>query len=296
MAAKRLKELRAAIMMVSHLGDYYSGRLESAYWYALPDQNEGRKNARIRAALARSKAAWGLLSDSPEANYYKPFTERLRMHNNSFHWKSEMAALDHLIEKVPVQPADAQTPAHLPVFPPAPKSAALDWTARGNEIVCTLPARGLTAAWLLAKPLPSTTCFHKTPMKKNGAVFEARFERMNCGHLIAADVEFDGYVARIPSWENSEPYLIIPSLPGPTPLYYGSAEAMSYLKPEVLTPGKYGTLLLPTRSERFFQHFDLATQRKILDPVARGMRLVVLEQNYSEETAYPLDWLPVPPA
>ena len=25
------------------------------------------------------------------------------------------------------------------------------------------------------------------------------------------------------------------------------------------------------------------------------MRLVVLEQNYGEETAYPLDWLPVPP-
>ena len=295
MAARRLKELRVAIMMVSHLGDYYSGRLESAYWHALPGQNEGRQNARIRAALARSKAAWELLSDSPEANYYKPFTEPLRMHTNSFHWKSEMAALDRLIESVPARPADTETFSHLPVFPPAPKSAVLDWTARGNEIVCTLPVRSLTAAWLLAKPLPSTTCFHKTPMKKNGAVFEARFERMNCGHLIAADVEFGGHVARIPDWETSAPYLIIPSLPGPSPLYYGSAEAMSYLKPEALTPGKYGTLLLPTRSERFFQYFDLATQRKILDPVARGMRLVVLEQNYGEETAYPLDWLPVPP-
>ena len=290
LAAKRLKELRAAIMMVSHLGDYYSGRLESAYWHALSNQN-----ARTRAALARSKAAWALMSDSPEANYYKPFTERLRMHTNSFHWKNEMAALDSIVESVPASPANAETSAQLPIFLPAPESATLEWTARGNEIVCTIPAEGLTAAWLLAKPLPSTTCFHKSPMKKNGAVFEARFERMNCGHMIAADVEFAGHVAHVPNWEKTTPYLIVPSLPGPTPLYYSTVEAMEYLKPEVLTPGKFGTLLLPTRSFEFFRYVDPATKRKILDPVERGMRLVVLQQNYGEGTPYPLDWLPVPP-
>jgi dienelactone hydrolase len=70
---------------------------------------------------------------------------------------------------------------------------------------------------------------------------------------------------------------------------------MEYLKPEVLTPEKFGTLLLPTRSFEFFRYVDAATKRKILDPVARGLRLVVLQQNYGEGTSYPLDWLPVPP-
>jgi cephalosporin-C deacetylase-like acetyl esterase len=293
-AAKRLKELREAMLMLSHLGDYYAGRLESAYWQARSEQSGVQDNSRVRAALARSRDAWGLLCDSPEANYYKPFTEPLRMHTNAFHWRSELPALQGMLDRLPAAQGEASPSGELPAFARAPKSAVLSWTTDGEDIVCTVPAEGLTQAWLLTKPLPSTTFFHKVPMEKKGDVFEARFTRMNCGHMVAADVQFEGHLARVPSWEETDPYLVIPSLAKPTPMIYSSEEAMSYLAPEVLTPEKYGTLLIPTRGYRFFRHFDVATQRKILDPVSRGMRLVVLQQLYGEST-YPLRWLPVPP-
>ncbi len=293
-AAKRLKELRAAMLMVSHLGDYYAGRLESAYWEARSEQTGVGHNDEVRAALTRSRDAWGLLSDSPEANYYKPFAEPLRMHTNAFHWRSELPALQGMLDRVAATQGQASPREEMPAFIPAPKSAGLSWTSEGEEVVCTVPARELTQAWLLMKPLPSTTFFHKIPMEKKGDVFEVRVTRMSCGQMIAAEVQFAGHVARVPSWEDTDPYLVIPSLARPTPLLYSSEEAMAYLAPEVLTPEKYGTLLIPTRGYRFFRHFDVATQRKILDPVSRGMRLVVLQQLYGDNT-YPLRWLPVPP-
>ena len=187
------------------------------------------------------------------------------MHNNSFHWKNEYGpALDRLVEMCPSSPPMLTRPPNSRFFLRHRVSGAeLDCPRERNCLHGSRP--GLTAAWLLAKPLPSSTCFHKTPMNKNGAVFEARFERMNCGHLIAADVEFDGYVARIPSWEKSEPYLVS-SLPGARSLFYGSAEAMSHLKPESLTTAKYGTLLLPAGSQRFFQHLISRRSAKFLTP------------------------------
>jgi len=316
-AAKRFKELRSAMLMLSHLADYYAGRFESAYWQALSDQEGGRHNAQAVAALTQSQKAWALLSDSPEANYYKPFPEPLRMHTNQFHWRSQLPALEAMLKQMSPVQGQADPSLRPPAFVPAPKVdqasrlppgglalernagetpaplGGLSWTAHGKDIICRVPAQGLTRAWLLSKPLPSTTFFHKTPMEKLGAFFETRFARMNCGHLVAADLEFDGHVARIPNWEETDPYLVIPSLAKPTPLFYSSEEALAYLKPGILTPEKYGTLLVPTRGYRFFRHFDLATQRKILDPVSRGMRLVVLQQLYGD--TYPLRWLPVPP-
>ncbi len=226
------------------------------------------------------------------------------MHTNQYHWRSQLPALDQMIahasppgESRPTGLTSLTGPTSLTALtgpPPAPNSAVLSWTADGAEILCRLPAQGLSRAWLLSKPLPSTTFFHKAPMRKVGNCFEARLPRMNCGHQLAAEVEFDGHLARVPRWEDADPYLVVPSLAKPTPLYYSSQEAMAYLKPEVLTPEKYGTLLIPTRGYRFFRHFDQATQRKILDPVARGMRLVVLQQLYGEKT-YALGWLPVAP-
>ena len=293
--AKRWKELRSAMLMLGHLADYYSGRLESAYWRGLSDQGAD-ENAPAAAALQRSLAAWTQMSDSPEANYYKPFVERLRMHTNQFHWRNELPALKAIVEADAAAPGGSSTiTASVPSLPPpVPSSAVLTWAARGQDIVCRIPAEGLTAAWLLAKPLPSTTLFHKTPMERKGRFFEARFQRLNCGHAVAADVEFDGHVARTPFWENAAPYLIIPSLPKPTPTYYGSAEAMTYLKPQVLTPEKFGTLLLPPRSDHFFNDTPLGIQRKLLEPVSRGMRLVILQEIFGTKD-YSLKWLPAPP-
>jgi hypothetical protein len=295
-AAKRWKELRSAMLMLSHLGDYYAGRLESAYWQGLGDQHRGDYSAPAAAALGQSLEAWRQLSDSPQANYYKPFTETLRMHTTRFHWKNELPALKKIVDASPA-PAAGSTPPplSLPSLPPSPpKGAVLTWSARGSDVFCHVPAAGLTRAWLLVKPLPSTTLFHKIPMEKKGSFFQARCRRLNCGLMIAADLEFDGQVARTPNWEQSDPYLIIPSLAGPTPFYYGSDEALSYLKPAVLTPEKFGTLLLPPRSFRFFREYNPETQRKLLDPVSRGMRLVILQQLYGEK-GYSLNWLPVPP-
>jgi dienelactone hydrolase len=292
-SAKRFKELRAAMLMLSHLGDYYAGRLESAYWQALADQG-GPYIGAARAAMAQARDAWALLADSPEASYYRPFAEPLRMHTNAFHWRQQLPQLEKMLERLPASAPGATRPERLPEFVPAPKSAVLRWRAEGEEIVCTIPSKDLTRAWLLTKPLPSTTFFHKVAMRPTGDHFEARFPRLNCGHLLAAEVEFEGHVARTANWEEANPYLVVPSLAKPTPLYYSSQEALAYLRPEVLTPDKFGTLLLPTRSYRFFRGFDVATQRKILEPVSRGMRLVVLQQLYGEAT-YPLRWLPVAP-
>ena len=293
-AAKRLKELRVAILMLSHLGDYYAGRFEAAFWQASGEQHGVTADPRTRTALARSVDAWRLLSHSPEADYYRPFTEPLRMHTNGFHWRNELASLQRLLDQLPVTSSEAAPSLALPTLAAAPQSAVLSWAVQDRDIVCTLPAQGLQAAWLFTKPLPSTTVFHKLPMQKNGEVFEARFQRLNCGHLIAAEAESDGHIARVLDWEKTTPYLVIPSVAAPTPMYYSSEEALAYLKPAVLTPERYGTLLLPTRSWRFFRDCEPATQRKILDPVARGMRLVVLQQLY-DDARYPLGWLPVPP-
>jgi hypothetical protein len=296
-AAKRWKELRAAMLMLSHLGDYYAGRLQSAFWRGLAEQGRGACNPEANAALRQSLEAWSQLSDSPEANYYKPFTETLRMHTTQFHWRNELPALKKIVDAAsPPAAGSTPPPVSLPSLPPSPpQTAVLTWTARGPDILCRVPAAGLSRAWLLVKPLPSTTLFHKMPMEKKGSCFQARCKRLPCGLMIAADIEFDGQVARTPNWEQSDPYLVIPSLTGPTPFYYSSAEALSYLKPSVLTPEKFGTLLVPPRSYDFFREFKAGAQRKLLDPVSRGMRLVILQQLYGER-GYSLKWLPAPPA
>ena len=285
-AGKRLKELKVAMTMLSRLADYYASRLEAAYWQA----QQGHA-ANVAEAMQRAVDAWSLLSHSPEADYYKPFTERLRMHTNEYHWRTQLEALKGMAKGLS---APARSVAKMPEVVTAPASAVLSWKPERNDVVCSISAKGLTNAWLLEKPLPSTTLFHKVPMRRVGDMYQARFERLPAGHMVAADVEFGGKVARTPYWQQATPYLIVPSQAKPTPLYYSSEEALEYVKPEVLTPEKYGMLFLPTRSERFFREFDLSTQRKILDPVARGMRLVVMQQDYLSGR-YPLRWLPVPP-
>ncbi len=269
---KRLKELRTAVGMLSALGEYYAGRFSSAY-------GSGPEDA---AGLFRR--AWTTLSESDLARYYKPFTDRLRMHTNSFHWANELP----LVNQVPRLLGAAAKPR---AAIPTPRQA-LTWTASGPYVIVRLRAEGASAAWLLQKPLPSSTYFHRSPMKRVPGGFRAAFLRRNWGHLVAADLKTPDGVMRVPGPEGGAPYLVVPSLPGPTPPIYSAQEALAHLDPKSVTLAKYGLMVMGTRSSAF-SWYDRNTQRKVLDPVRRGMTLLVLQQDL--EKCSPA-WLPNPPA
>ncbi|MBM3311123.1 MAG: hypothetical protein FJY80_06420, partial [Candidatus Aminicenantes bacterium] len=78
-----------------------------------------------------------------------------------------------------------------------------------------------------------------------------------------------------------------------TPLLYSSEEALNYLDPAVLSPARHGLLLISSRAWNYHRFFQVPVQRKILDPVRRGMTLLVLAQDYAPGR-YSLDWLPRP--
>src|SRR6185295_3752979 len=83
-AHARVAELNAALAQLASLGRYYAGRFRSAWWTALADAEPSQAGARHSAAdaMESARAAWQQLSESPAARFYKPFTERLRMHTN----------------------------------------------------------------------------------------------------------------------------------------------------------------------------------------------------------------------
>ena len=138
------------------------------------------------------------------------------------------------------------------------------------------------------------TFFHKTEMSRSDDRFVLKFERENWGYCIAAEVERSGVKTRTPSLMNGEtPYLIIPAQKGPTPQIYSAEEAMTFLDPEILTPQKHGLLLICSRAWDFHRSFSVSVRRKILEPVSRGMTLVVLQQDYASGR-YSLNWLPAP--
>jgi dienelactone hydrolase len=305
----RAGELVAVVSQLASLARYDAGRFRSAWWTALADAEPSEHGARKAAAdaMEAARAAWQQLSESPAAKFYKPFTERLRMHTNTFHWRDQLAAvtaeaeaLKKLAGSAPAAaPAPSAAPnAAAPAAAPAERAAEsikLAWRDEKGNVTATLPARGLTHAWLLVKPLPSSTFFHSVAMERRGDNFTASFAREKCGHLLAAEVESKTTgVRRIPDWREGPPWLVVPSQPGPTPLYYSSEEALAHLDPNVLTPEKYGTLVVAPRAWNFFRSFDPPAQRKLLDAVERGSTLLVLQQDYTSGR-YPLSWLPQPP-
>jgi len=129
-------------------------------------------------------------------------------------------------------------------------------------------------------------------MSLAGDRYEFTAGREPWGHAVAAEIERDGHVFRIPGWDADAPYLVVPSKPGPTPLIYSSEEALTYLDPAILTPAEHGLLLVSSRASNFHRIFNLPTMRKVLDPVRRGLTLVVLAQDYTS-SRYSLDWLPI---
>ncbi len=282
----RVKEIHASLEAVGNLLRYHIERMASAKAYAETEAVQGspRRNAQVDRIQTAARCM-ELLASNP---YYKPFTDRLRMHTNSFSWSQEAAKVKAeaaRIEQLPTAPDPfASQP---PVL--SWQRAWSSWKAVGGNVVASITSPTAVKAWLLVKPLPSSTYFHKLPMRKIGNRFEAQFPRERFGHMIAFELMDDTRVWRHPRYP--APYKIIPALPGPTPQIYNASEAMTYLNPSAITPQKYAGLLLGTRAWAFFGGYDRAVKRKLLDPVERGMRLVILQQDFNR---YRLDWLPNP--
>ena len=305
----RFRELEAACGMLAALAEYYGNRMEVAYRaaegngepilgnpgfqvYLGPDVNpwEPGEMPPLDGPPAITSRAWDILSESIVARFYKPFTDRLRMHTNTFHWRSEL----DFIKRSP-GPLMVPLPDGSPlVRPPSPPTGPLVWRRAAGQIEVSLPVGKLPRVWLLWKPLPSPTFFHKIPMSRQGDRFIARIADEPWGECIAAEIESANGITRIPSFFAGEkPYVVVPARNGPTPQIYGCQEAMTYLDPAVLTPGKYGIMLVAPRALDFFRRFDKATKRKLLEPVRRGMTLVILQQDFLSRN-YPLDFLPEP--
>ena len=286
--AKRLKELTTACAQAARLGRYYAARFLAAW-------RTGQAEA--GAADAAGKAAWHMQqaerqwAELAACAFYKPFTERLRMRTNAFHWSLEGPKVKAEAERMAKIAAPIPDP--LPEAPSELRPPLITVDPGPASVRISVPAVGLTRAWALVKPLPSSTFFHKVPMARRGDKFEYEFPRDPWGHALAAEIEIGGRVRRIPGLDADAPYLLVPSLTGPTPLIYSSEEALTYLDPASLGPAVHGLLLISSRAWNFHRNFNVPLQRKILDPVRRGMTLVVLAQDYAPGR-YALDWLPRP--
>ncbi len=288
-------ELRQSTAMLAHLAEYYASRFLAAEALSrsanpLAPHDEALKETGYYTSAALE--AWRGLSDSPEARFYRPFTDRLRMGTNDFHWKNELPKMEEEAKRFPATPGFE--PTRFMHDHPALAEPLLSWTSNGDQVVCTVTGNQVDLAWLLYKPLPSSTFFHKIPMKRHedfGIVtYQASIDRLPAGHAIAAEIKFGDHIRRIPSWDPGPPYLIVPSRPGPTPTYYSSEEALTYLRPEVLSPDRYSMLLMCTRAWSSHRSFNVPTQRKLLTAVEHGLQLLVLQQDYASGR-YPLRWL-----
>jgi dienelactone hydrolase len=285
---KRLRELVTVCGQVAHLGRYYAERLLAAYRAGEADAGRAVAAGQATAHMQKAAAEWAALAASP---FYKPFTERLRMRTNTFHWSQELPKIEAEAARLAAQAPAAPDPAPLP--PPVPALPRLTAEIGPQKVILSVPASGLSRAWALVKPLPSSAFFHKNRMEREGDRFEYVLSREPWGHAVAAEIERDGRVFRLPGWDADAPYLVVPAEPGPTPLLYSSEEALAHLDPSIITPDDCGLLLVSSRAMNFHRLFDIPTMRKVLAPVRRGLTLVVLAQDYAG-TRYSLDWLPVP--
>jgi dienelactone hydrolase len=309
-AAGRFKELRYAASMLADLGDYFGLRLCAARsGYYDGGHVYGSKPAPVEGnadtPLAHAADAWKRLSHSPEADYYKPFTEKMRMHTNSFHWDELLASVE--ADTKNERPVGALTEVFRSPTPGYPNItrpvgnvvekltsfAKLHWTPAGSNIRCWITGAPVTDASLLYKPLPSSTFFHSVSMTKTADGVEVTIPRPRCGLCIAAELASQGQEFRIPSFLAGEtPYEVVPAEQGPTPQIYATDEAMRFLNPSILQPDRFGTMIVAPRAARFFG-FDKATKRKLLAGVKRGMKLLIMQQDFTAKR-YSLDFLPKP--
>ncbi|HMA54036.1 MAG TPA: prolyl oligopeptidase family serine peptidase, partial [Acidobacteriota bacterium] len=285
---KRLKELVTVCGQVAHLGRYYAERFMAATRAAQADAGNAAAAGQATAHMQAAAKEWAALAACP---LYKPFTERLRMRTNTFHWSQELPKIEAEAKRLAAKAAPSPDPVPLP--PPSPELPRLALDIGPKTATVHVPAAGISRAWALVKALPSSAFFHKVPMTRAGDRFEYAVAREPWGHALAAEIERDGHVFRIPGWDADAPYLVVPSQPGPTPLIYSSEEALAFLDPASLTPDAHGLLLVSSRASNFHRIFNIPTMRKVLDPVRRGLALVVLAQDYTGGR-YSTDWLPTP--
>lgn len=290
-ARTKYKELATSLRMLRNLAIYYASRFRAAYTLATLERLTGSRASTTLLVndFEAAVAAWQSLADEP---YYRPFTERLRMRTNTFHWRDQLRPLIDEAARIKALPSSSDPPLPAPAKSVV-ESELLKWKSIDGFVEAWVPEEGVEAAWLLHKPLPSSTFFHRIPMRRDPREerWFTRIPRERWGHCLAFEMKIQGEVLRFPWQAEETPYRIVPSRPGPTPPIYSTEEAMTYLDPRVLDPEKHGTILLAPRAWKFFRFFDKGAKRKLLDPVARGMRLIVLQQDYVSGR-YPLDWLP----
>ncbi|MDD8025848.1 MAG: dienelactone hydrolase family protein [Acidobacteriota bacterium] len=286
---KRLRELSIACAQASRLGRYYAERFLAAWRSGQVEAGRTEAAGRASYHMSRAERAWAELA---ACSYYKPFTEKLRMKTNAFHWSLEWPKVKAEADRM----AKIAAPVPDPLPAPAPRTglAAPLLEIGEKTVTVAVPGVGISRAWALVKPLPSSTFFHRIPMVPHAGRFEADFPRRPWGHAVAVEAETESRMVRLPGQEAAAPYLVVPSLPGPTPLFYSSEEALTYLDPAVLSPEEHGLLLVSSRAANFHRLFNVPVQRKLLDAVRRGMTLLVLAQDYSAASRYSLAWLPAP--
>lgn len=281
------------------LGKYYSTRVFAAYESMQKEVDPTFRKTNPNVALTEALKNWRFLT---ELDLYKPFTDRLRMGTHSFQWDSALLNLEKLVpENQLTSGFDSPYEEEFHLGTPSKVELTLAIT-KDNRITATVWRSwidrwriGIRKVWILVKPLPSSTFFHRIEAKNiDQGVFETTFPYESTGHLVAAEVEVNGKIYRIPNWLKETPYKVVPPKPEPTPQIYSFQEALSHLDPAVLDSNKYGTLLIGPRAWAFHKHFDNRQRAKILDAVERGMDLLILQQDWTSGR-YPLDWLPDPP-
>jgi dienelactone hydrolase len=298
-ASPWLREHTAAVAQQIALGRYHAGRQRAAWWTALANAAPGTPDARLhaRAAMDAALEAWTELSESEAARHYAPFTDRLRMRTHTFHWRDELPKVRQEALAIRHLAADAGAPTSRPPDsdqrPEAP-AAALTFEVERDRLVASLPAAGLDRAFLLHKPLPSSTLFHREAMERDSGRFVARVARLDCGHLLAAEVGRGDATWRLPDPLHATPWLVVPARTAPTPLWFSTGSALDHLDPAALDPSVIGPLVIGPRAWQTFRDFEPTIQRKLLAAIERGGTLLLLQQDYTSGR-YPLSWLPEPP-
>ncbi|HWA82511.1 MAG TPA: acetylxylan esterase, partial [Fimbriimonadaceae bacterium] len=285
----RVHEIANTVEMMALRAEYFANRFLSANAIAAAEAAAGEQ---LRFAesdkIVDAETDSSAMASNP---FYRPFTEKLRMHTNNFAWKQEDAKVAAEAKRIAaLSPAGGNIVEWLGSHAPEDQGQ-VSWESEGGNVVCAATSSNADRAWLLVKPLPSSTFFHRVPMARRGEGFTATFARENFGHALAVEFARGNVAWRSPDPMKERPFLIVPTLAGPTPQIYNSEEAMSFLDPKVLTPDKFGGILIGSRADNFFRRFSKATQRKLLDPVQRGMRLVILQEDFAKDR---LDFLPKP--
>jgi dienelactone hydrolase len=291
-ATKRATEIQQMVLLMEARAAYVGYRLYSAFGSCMP-RDERSSEVMISPVNALDDAV-SMNKSLATNDWTRPFTERLRMHTNTFSWASEQKLVEAEILRLNPEwkpPSAMDTPA---IAPPAEprivRENALTWSSSGGFVHCSLRTPG-DRAWLLYKPLPSSTVFHRIEMRASKEGFDISFPRKPWGYAIAAELKYGPYIVRVPKVSETAPYLIVPAEPKPTPQIYNSSEALTYLDPSVIKPEKYGAILIGTRADNFFHRFNRSTMRKLLEPVSKGMPLIILQEDFSKDK---LDFLPQP--